>query len=73
MLYNCTLGKRVVVRPNAFVEGCALPDGFHIFTTDIYVYVDSDLSGIPQVGFREEDEEDVAQTNINLVVSYKKL
>ncbi len=68
MLYNCNVGKRCVVRHNAVVEGCELPDGFHIPTTNIYV--DSNLSGIAQVGFREED---VAQTNINLVKSHKKL
>ncbi|MEO6147594.1 MAG: hypothetical protein ABIT70_11235 [Sulfuriferula sp.] len=61
------------MRHNAVVEGCELPDGFHIPSTT-NIYVDSDLSGIEQVGFREEDfSEDGAQTNINLVKSYKKL
>jgi len=73
VLFNCVVGRRCVVRHNSVVEGCELPDGFHIPSTT-NIHADSDLSKIEQVGFREEDfSEDVAQTNINLVKGYKKL
>jgi len=55
------------------VEGCELPDAFHIPSTT-NIHADPNLSTIKQVGFREEDfSEDVAQANINLVKGYKKL
>lgn len=73
VLFNCVVDKRCMVRRNSVVEGCELPDGFHIPSTT-HIHADSDLSTIKQVGFREEDfSEDVAQTNIHLVKGYKKL
>lgn len=73
VLFNCVIGRNCVVRHNSVIENADLPDGFHIPSTT-NIHADSDLSQIRQVGFTEKDfSEDIAQTNVGLVLGYKRL
>jgi carbonic anhydrase/acetyltransferase-like protein (isoleucine patch superfamily) len=73
VLFNCTVGDDAVVRHNSVVEGCKVPARFHIPSTTT-IHADADLEGIAQVtpDFSSFSE-DVARTNISLVLGYKKL
>jgi carbonic anhydrase/acetyltransferase-like protein (isoleucine patch superfamily) len=48
VLFNCTVSARCVVRHNSVVEGCNLPEGFHVPSTTT-LHSDSDLKVVPQV------------------------
>lgn len=73
VLFNCTVGEEAVVRHNSVVEGCHVPPRFHIPSTTA-IRSDADLEGVEQVtpDFASFSE-DVANTNISLVLGYKRL
>ncbi len=73
VLFNCTIGNRSVVRHNTVVEGCEVPEGFHIPSTR-FVHSNTDLATIPQVTPEASDfSEDVVRANHELVKGYKRL
>ncbi len=73
VLFNCEVGDGSVVRHNSVVEGCIVPESFHIPSTS-NIRSPQDLAHInavrPDVSSFSED---VAQTNIRLVQGYKKI
>jgi carbonic anhydrase/acetyltransferase-like protein (isoleucine patch superfamily) len=73
VLFNCTVGDGCVVRHNAVVDGCDLPPGFYVPSTQ-RIGPQTDLSKIPRVTAQaSEFSEDVARTNNELVLGYKRL
>lgn len=73
VLFNCTVGDGCVVRHNAVVDGCDLPPGFYVPSTE-RIGPHTDLSQIPRVTAQaSEFSEDVARTNNELVQGYKRL
>ena len=73
VLFNCVIGDNCVVRHNSVVEGCELPANFYIPSTT-NIHSNSDLTDIEQVSPKASDfSEDVARTNNELVLGYKKL
>jgi len=73
VLFNCSIGAGCVVRHNAVVDGCDLPPGFYVPSTE-RIGPKTDLSTIPRVTVAaSEFSEDVARTNNELVLGYKKL
>lgn len=73
VLFNCTVGDRCVVRYNAVVDGVRLPAGFHVRSTE-RIGPDTDLQALPQVSAdASEFSEDVARTNNELVLGYKRI
>lgn len=73
VLFNCTVGAGCVVRHNSVVDGCDLPPGFYVPST-ARIGPQTDLSTIPKVSARaSEFSEDVARTNNDLVLGYKRL
>ncbi|WP_435635055.1 carbonate dehydratase [Pseudomonas solani] len=73
VLFNCTVGDGCVVRHNAVVDGCDLPPGFHVTSTQ-RIGPKTDLDSLPRVSVSAaEFSEDVARTNIDLVRGYKAL
>ena len=73
VLFNCTIGRGGVVRHNAVVDGCDLPDGFYVPSTE-RIGPDTDLRDIRKVSARESAfSEDVARTNNHLVQGYKRI
>lgn len=73
VLFNCVIGDNCVVRHNSVVEGCELPPNFYIPSTT-NIHSNSELGLIEQVPPNVSDfSEDVARTNNELVLGYKKL
>ena len=73
VLFNCTLGDGCVVRHNAVVDGADLPAGFYVPSTT-QIGPSTSLDDIPRVSPKaSEFSEDVARTNNELVLAYKKL
>lgn len=73
VLFNCAVGDGCVVRHNAVVDGCDLPAGFHVTSTQ-RIGPKTDLASLPRVSVSaSEFSEDVAHTNIDLVRGYKAL
>lgn len=73
VLFNCNVGDGCVVRHNAVVDGCDLPPGFHVTSTQ-RIGPKTDLDSLPRVSVSAaEFSEDVARTNIDLVRGYKAL
>ena len=62
-----------MVRHNAVVDGCDLPPGFYVPSTE-RIGPKTDLATIPRVTVAaSEFSEDVARTNNELVRGYKQL
>jgi carbonic anhydrase/acetyltransferase-like protein (isoleucine patch superfamily) len=73
VLFNCTVEDRCVVRHNAVVDGVHLPTGFYVQSTE-RICPKTDLSELPQVpAATSEFSEDVARTNNELVLGYKRI
>ena len=73
VLFNCTVGHGCVLRHNAVVDGCDLPTGFYVTSTQ-RIGPRTDLAQLPKVSVSAaEFSEDVAHTNIDLVRGYKAL
>ncbi|AAF84894.1 carbonic anhydrase [Xylella fastidiosa 9a5c] len=73
VLFNCVVGDGCVVRHNAVVDGCDLPPGFYVPSTE-RIGSSTDLGRIPRVTVAaSEFSEDVAQTNNRLVEGYRRL
>lgn len=62
-----------MVRHNAVVDGCDLPPGFYVPSTE-RIGPNTDLDRIPRVTAKaSEFSEDVARANNELVRGYKRL
>jgi carbonic anhydrase/acetyltransferase-like protein (isoleucine patch superfamily) len=73
VLFNCEVGDNCVVRHNAVLDGCRLPAGFYVPSSE-KVGVNTDLQNTSRVSAQaSEFSEDVARTNNNLVLGYKKI
>jgi len=73
VLFNCIIEDRCVVRYNAVVDGCHLPPGFYVQSTE-RIGAETDLTSLPQVSAdASEFSEDVARTNNDLVRGYKHI
>lgn len=73
VLFNCVVEDGCVVRHNSVLDGCHLPSGFYVPSTE-RIGPNTDLSRIPRVTASASDfSEDVARTNVDLVKGYKKL
>jgi len=73
VLFNCTVGEGCVVRHNAVVDGCDLPAGFYVPSTE-RIGPHTDLNTIPKVTAQaSEFSESVARTNNSLVQGYKRI
>lgn len=73
VLFNCVVEEGCVVRHNSVLDGCHLPSGFYVPSTE-RIGPNTDLSRIPRVTAKASDfSEDVARTNVDLVKGYKKL
>jgi carbonic anhydrase/acetyltransferase-like protein (isoleucine patch superfamily) len=73
VLFNCTVETGCVVRHNAVVDGCHLPAGFYVRSTE-RIGAETDLISLPQVSVAaSEFSEDVARTNNELVMGYKRI
>ena len=73
VLFNCTIEDRCVVRHNAVVDGCHLPAGFYVTSTQ-RIGPATDLARLPRVSAdASEFSEDVARTNNALVRGYKTI
>jgi len=73
VLFNCVIEDRCVVRYNAVVDGCHLPTGFYVRSTE-RIGPETDLQSLPQVSASSSEfSEDVARTNNELVRGYKAI
>ncbi|MDO6824882.1 carbonate dehydratase [Marinobacter sp. 1_MG-2023] len=73
VLFNCIIEDGCVVRYNAVVDGCHLPAGFYVQSTE-RIGAETDLESLPQVSAdASEFSEDVARTNNDLVRGYKHI
>lgn len=73
VLFNCTIAHGCVVRYNAVVDGCHLPSGFYVPSTERIDHK-TDLVAFPRVtADASEFSEDVARTNNMLVRRYKNI
>ncbi len=73
VLFNCEVGDGCVVRHNAVVDGCTLPPGFYVPSTE-RIGPRTELSSIARVSVQaSEFSEDVVRTNNWLVEGYRKL
>lgn len=73
VLFNCTVEDGCVVRHNAVVDGCHLPAGFYVTSTQ-RIGPATDLARLPRVSAdASEFSEDVARTNNALVRGYKTI
>ena len=73
VLFNCSVANGCVVRHNAVVDGCDLPAGFYVPSTE-RIGPKTDLSTIAKVSAQaSEFSEDVARTNNALVLGYKRI
>lgn len=75
----CSVGNRVFIGFNSVLfncavgDGCDLPAGFHVTSTQ-RIGPKTDLASLPRVSVSaSEFSEDVARTNIDLVRGYKAL
>ena len=62
VLFNCTVGSRSVIRHNSVLEGCSLPEGFHVpSTTSVHSMPDADsdvvVAGVGKLRDVVADEE----------------
>ncbi|MCA1324730.1 carbonate dehydratase [Herbaspirillum sp. alder98] len=73
VLFNCRIGEKCVVRHNAVVDGCDLPPGFYVPSTE-RIGPRTDLGSIAKVTVQaSEFSEDVARTNNSLVKGYQRI
>jgi carbonic anhydrase/acetyltransferase-like protein (isoleucine patch superfamily) len=73
VLFNCEIGDLCVVRHNAVVDGCRLPPGFYVPSTE-RIGANTDIMSMPRVSAQAaEFSEDVSRTNNELVRAYKQL
>ena len=73
VLFDCAIGEDCIVRHNAVVDGCDLPPGFYVPSTQ-RIGPHTDLATIPKVtADASEFSEDVVRTNNSLVQGYKRL
>jgi carbonic anhydrase/acetyltransferase-like protein (isoleucine patch superfamily) len=73
VLFNCTVEDHCVVRHNAVIDGSHLPAGFYVHSTE-RIGKETDLSTLPQVSVASSEfSEDVARTNNELVLGYKRI
>ncbi|MFL9927183.1 carbonate dehydratase [Herbaspirillum lusitanum] len=73
VLFNCDIGDGCVVRHNAVVDGCVLPPGFYVPSTE-RIGPHTDIMSMPRVSAQAtEFSEDVSRTNNELVRGYKQL
>ncbi|NYT80270.1 carbonate dehydratase [Alcaligenaceae bacterium] len=73
VLFNCTIEDGCVIRYNAVVDGCHLPPGFHVPSTE-RIGTTTDLDALPRITpDASEFSEDVARTNNSLVLGYKAI
>ncbi len=73
VLFNCTVEDRCVVQHNAVVDSVHLLQGFCVRSTE-RIGPETDLAALPQVSVSaSEFSEDVARTNNELVLGYKKI
>ena len=73
VLFNCRVDEGCVIRHNAVVDGCDLPPGFHVPSTE-RIGPHTDLASVPKVNAQaSEFSEDVARTNNSMVQGYKRI
>lgn len=73
VLFNCHVGKGSVIRHNSVIEGCRLPERFHVPSTTT-LHGDSDLAAIIQVTPDETTfSESVLSANAWLVRGYRAM
>jgi len=73
VIFNCTIGNGCVVRHNSVVDGCNLPEKFHV-PSMTRIGRDFDLSTIPKVDPEYATfSESVIAANHYLVKGYKEL
>lgn len=73
VLFRCVVGTGAVVRHNAVVDGCDLPAGFYVPSTE-RIGPGTDISAIAKVSAQDSEfSEDVARTNNSLVQGYKRI
>jgi carbonic anhydrase/acetyltransferase-like protein (isoleucine patch superfamily) len=73
VVFNARIGDGCVVRHNAVVDGCDLPEGFYVPSTT-HIGPHTDLTTIPRVTVdASEFSEDVVRTNRDLVRGYKRI
>lgn len=67
------MGEGCVIRHNSVVDGCNLPPGFYVPSTQ-RIGPKTDLASIEKVApWASEFSEDVAKTNNTLVQGYKRI
>ncbi|KMZ13422.1 Carbonic anhydrase, gamma class [Candidatus Burkholderia humilis] len=73
VLFNCMIGDGCVVRYNALVDGCELPPGFYVPSTE-RIGPDTDIASLTPVSVDATAfSDDVARTNNALVRGYKSI
>ena len=73
VLFNCHINSGCVIRYNAVVDGCELPEGFYVPST-ARIDARTDLAAMPRVSADASNfSEDVARTNNELVAGYKNI
>lgn len=73
VLFNCVVGDGCVVRHNAVVDGCELPAGFYVPSTE-RIGPRTDLAAVPRVSAAaSEFSEQVVLANNQLVEGYRRL
>ena len=73
VLFNCHVGSGAVIRHNSVVEGCRLPERFHVPSTTT-IHGDHDLAGIVQVTPDEATfSESVISANAWLARGYRAM
>lgn len=73
VLFNCKVGDGCVVRHNAVIDGCDLPAGFYVPSTE-KLGPKTNLDLVPKVTVQAtEFSESVIRTNNEFVSSYKAL
>lgn len=73
VLFNCHINDKCVIRYNAVVDGCELPEGFYVPSTT-RIDRHTDLDAMPRVSADASSfSEDVARTNNELVTGYKHI
>lgn len=73
VLFNCKVGDGCVVRHNSVIDGCDLPAGFYVPSTE-RLGPQTNLYLVPKVTALEtEFSESVIRTNNDFVESYKPL
>ena len=73
VLFNCRVGAGAVIRHNSVVEGCTIPERFHVPSVTT-VRSDADLACIFQVTPDETSfSESVVSANQNLVKGYSAI